>query len=129
MVAFDATYKKNKCNCQFIVFSGVNHHNKTIIFASDVVSNEVEGICVWLLEQFLGAMKDKKSIYIITDDDTTMRNTIKRVFPNSYHRLCVWHCYEMQCRTLVIHISYRVSENACLVILRSRNLKNFGKRW
>jgi len=91
VVAFDATYKKNKCNCQFIVFSGVNHHNKTIIFASDVVSNEVEGICVWLLEQFLGAMKDKKSIYIITDDDTTMRNTIKRVFPNSYHRLCVWH--------------------------------------
>jgi len=31
VLAFDATYKKNKYSCcPFVVFSGVNHHNQTV---------------------------------------------------------------------------------------------------
>jgi len=91
VLAFDATYKKHKYKCPFVVFSGVNHHNQTIIFATAIVSNEVEGTYVWLLEQFLAAMKGKAPISVITDGDLAMRNAIKRVFPKSYHRLCAWH--------------------------------------
>jgi hypothetical protein len=53
VLAFDATYQKNKYSCPFVVFYGVNHHNQTNIFATVVVSNEVEGTYVWLLEQLL----------------------------------------------------------------------------
>jgi hypothetical protein len=89
VVAFDATYKKNKYKCPFVVFSGVNnHHNQTIILATAIVSNEVKGTYVWLLEQLKAAMKGKTPISVITDGDVAMRNAIKRVFPNSYHRLC-----------------------------------------
>lgn len=91
VVAFDATYKKHKYKCPFVVFSGVNHHNQTIIFATAVVSNEVEGTYVWLLEQFLAAMKGKHPTSVITDGDMAMRNAIRKVFPNNYHRLCAWH--------------------------------------
>ncbi|XP_045807515.1 protein FAR1-RELATED SEQUENCE 5-like [Trifolium pratense] len=91
VLAFDATYNKNKYRCSFVVFSGVNHHNQTIIFATAVVSNEVEGTYVWLLEQFLLAMKGKAPVSVITDGDVAMRNAIRRVCPNSYHRLCAWH--------------------------------------
>ncbi|XP_058777601.1 protein FAR1-RELATED SEQUENCE 5-like [Vicia villosa] len=91
VLAFDATYKKNKYRCPFVVFSGVNHHNQTIIFATAIVSNEVEGTYVWLLEQFLVAMKGKTPLSVITDGDVAMRNAIRKVFPNSYHRLCAWH--------------------------------------
>ena len=73
------------------MFSSVNHHNQTIIFATTIVSNEVEGTYVWLLEQFLAAMKGKAPISVITDGDLAMTNAIKRVFPKSYHRLCAWH--------------------------------------
>lgn len=50
VLAFDATYRKNKYMCPFVVFSGVNNHNQTIVFASALVANETEDTYVWLLE-------------------------------------------------------------------------------
>jgi hypothetical protein len=38
VLAFDATYWKNKYNCLFVVFSGVNQHNQTIVFATGLVT-------------------------------------------------------------------------------------------
>ncbi|GAU49160.1 hypothetical protein TSUD_407070 [Trifolium subterraneum] len=40
VLAFDATYRKNKYNFPFVVFSGVNHHNQTIVFATGLVTRE-----------------------------------------------------------------------------------------
>ncbi|XP_045789627.1 protein FAR1-RELATED SEQUENCE 5-like [Trifolium pratense] len=91
VVAFDATYRKNKYNCPFVVFSGVNHHNQTIVFATGIVTRETEETYVWLLEQFLTAMNGKHPLSVITDGDLAMRNAIRRVFPTSHHRLCAWH--------------------------------------
>ena len=50
VLAFDATYKKNKYLCPLVVFSGVNHHNQTVVFAAALVSDEKEETYVWLLE-------------------------------------------------------------------------------
>jgi hypothetical protein len=88
VLAFDATYQKNKYNCPFVVFSGVNHHNQTIVFATAIVTRETEETYVWLLEQLLTAMKGKHPLSVITDGDTAMKNAIKRTFPNAHHRLC-----------------------------------------
>ena len=59
VLAFDATYKKNKYLCPFVVFSSVNHHNQTIVFGAAIVTDETKETYVWLLEQFLEAMKGK----------------------------------------------------------------------
>ncbi|KAG4983034.1 hypothetical protein JHK87_027783 [Glycine soja] len=91
VLAFDATYKKNKYLCPFVVFSGVNHHNQTIVFAAAIVTDEMEETYVWLLEQLLVAMKGKAPCSIITDGDLAMRNAITRVMPGVSHRLCAWH--------------------------------------
>ncbi|GAU43339.1 hypothetical protein TSUD_282940 [Trifolium subterraneum] len=64
VLAFDATYRKNKYNCPFVVFSGVNHHNQTIVFATGLVTRETEETYVWLLEQFVCAMKGKTPISV-----------------------------------------------------------------
>lgn len=88
VIAFDATYKKNKYMCPVVVFSGVNHHNQSIVFASAIVGNETEETYVWLLKEFLVAMGGKCPASVITDGDLAMRNAIKAVFPNAYHRLC-----------------------------------------
>ncbi|XP_057426478.1 protein FAR1-RELATED SEQUENCE 5-like [Lotus japonicus] len=91
VLAFDATYGKNKYLLPIVVFSGVNNHNRTTIFAIAVVTNETEETYVWLLEQFLAAMNGKQPVAVITDGHPSMRNAIRKVFPNAYHRLCAWH--------------------------------------
>ncbi|KAJ1390846.1 Zinc finger, PMZ-type [Sesbania bispinosa] len=91
VLAFDATYRKNKYRYPVVIFSGVNHHNHTTIFACGIVSNETEETYVWLLEQFNAVMKGKSPVSVITDGDLAMRNAIKRVYPNAHHRLCAWH--------------------------------------
>jgi len=80
VLAFDATYRKNKYNCLFIVFSCVNHHNQTIVFATGIVSQENEETYVWLLEQFLSEMKGKPPLSVITDGDLAVKIFIKKVF-------------------------------------------------
>jgi hypothetical protein len=42
VLAFDATYRKIKYMCPFVLFSGVNHHNQPIDFATALVSKENE---------------------------------------------------------------------------------------
>lgn len=42
VLAFDATYKKNKYLCLVVVFSGINNHNEMIVFACALVTNEME---------------------------------------------------------------------------------------
>jgi hypothetical protein len=65
VLAFDTTYRKNKYNCPFVVFSGINHHNQTIVFATGIVTRETEETYVWLLEQLLIAMKGKHPLSVI----------------------------------------------------------------
>jgi hypothetical protein len=97
VLAFDATYKRNKYMCPLVVFSGVNHHNQSIVFCSAIVSDETEETYVWLLEQVLAAMGGKSPTSVITDGDLAMRNAIRRVFPECHHRLCAWHLIRNAC--------------------------------
>lgn len=91
VVAFDATYKRNKYLCPLVVFSGVNHHNHSIVFCAGIVCDETEHTYVWLLEQLLEAMGGKSPTSVITDGDLAMRKAIGKVFPKCHHRLCAWH--------------------------------------
>ncbi|RVW66260.1 Protein FAR1-related sequence 5 [Vitis vinifera] len=54
-------------------------------------TNESVSTYTWVLETFLDAMNNKKPISVITDGDKTMCKAIKRIFSDSYHRLCAWH--------------------------------------
>ncbi|KAL4328873.1 hypothetical protein AHAS_Ahas13G0243600 [Arachis hypogaea] len=40
VLAFDATYKKNRYRLPVVIFSGINHHNQTVVFGAAIVSNE-----------------------------------------------------------------------------------------
>nr|XP_025607775.1 protein FAR1-RELATED SEQUENCE 5-like [Arachis hypogaea] len=91
VLAFDATYKKNKYLCPVVVFSSVNHHNQTVVFESALVIDESKEVYVWLLQQLLAAMKGKAPVFVITDSAPSMRFAIETVFPNAHHRLCAWH--------------------------------------
>ncbi|RYQ89876.1 hypothetical protein Ahy_B09g096285 isoform A [Arachis hypogaea] len=91
VVAFDATYKKNVYLSPLVVFSGVNHHNQTVVFAAAIVADEKEETYVWLLQQLQTSMKGKAPVSIITDGDMQMKSAIEQVFLEAHHRLCAWH--------------------------------------
>ncbi|KAF1869086.1 hypothetical protein Lal_00048366 [Lupinus albus] len=88
VLAFDATYGRNKYKFPVVIFSGVNHHKQTTVFAAGIVANETEETYVWLLGNFLEAMNGKHPKCVITDGDLSMKNAIKRIFPATHHRLC-----------------------------------------
>ncbi|KAL4365203.1 hypothetical protein AHAS_Ahas07G0082600 [Arachis hypogaea] len=67
VLAFDATYKRNKYMCPLVVFSGVNHHNQTIIFATALICEEEKDTYRWLLQQLKVAMNGKALVSVITD--------------------------------------------------------------
>lgn len=91
VLAFHVMYKKNKYLYPLVIFYGVNNHNQTIMFVAALVTNEIEETCIWSLEQFHYAMKGKVLCSTITNGDVAMKNAIRRVFFNSFYRLCVQH--------------------------------------
>ncbi|XP_016207194.1 protein FAR1-RELATED SEQUENCE 5-like [Arachis ipaensis] len=91
VLAFDATYGRNKYNLPVVVFSGVNHHNQTCVFGIAMVSCESQESYIWVLRQFLECMQGKAPQSVITDGDPAMRIAIQSVFPDAHHRLCAWH--------------------------------------
>ncbi|KAL4328563.1 protein FAR1-RELATED SEQUENCE 5-like [Arachis ipaensis] len=87
VLAFDATYGRNKYNLPVVVFSGVNHHNQTCVFGTAMVSCESQESYIWVLRQFLECMQGKAPQSVITDGDPAMRIAIQSVFPDAHHRL------------------------------------------
>ncbi|XP_059645355.1 protein FAR1-RELATED SEQUENCE 5-like [Cornus florida] len=91
VVIFDTTYRTNKYNMICAPFVGVNHHWKNVLFDCAFLLNETTASFVWLFEAFLEAMGNKAPSTIFTDQDSAMANAIRKVLPNTRHRLCTWH--------------------------------------
>ncbi|RYQ92687.1 protein FAR1-RELATED SEQUENCE 5-like [Arachis ipaensis] len=90
VIAFDATYKMNKYSCPLVIFSGVNHHNQTIVFATALIVDKTTDTYIWLLRQLMFAMKCKTPTSIINDGAMAIRNAVRDVFSEVIHRLCAW---------------------------------------
>ncbi|XP_016206315.1 protein FAR1-RELATED SEQUENCE 5-like [Arachis ipaensis] len=101
VLAFDATYGRNKYNLPVIVLSRVNHHNQTCVFAAALVSYESQDSYKWVLQRFLECMWGKAPKAVITDGDPSMRLAIMYVFSDAHHRLCTWHLL----RNATAHVS------------------------
>ncbi|KAJ1430865.1 MULE transposase domain [Sesbania bispinosa] len=59
VLAFDATYQKNKYHYLLVIFSSVNHDNQSTMFACGLISDETEETYVWLLQQLLGVVLEE----------------------------------------------------------------------
>ena len=75
----------------FALFVGVNHHYRSILFGCALLHDEREESFKWLFSTWLDAMHGKTPISILTDQDAAIGNAIKKVFPLTTHRLCLWH--------------------------------------
>ncbi|XP_057456813.1 protein FAR1-RELATED SEQUENCE 5-like [Lotus japonicus] len=126
VLAFDATYRKNWYGCPIVVLVGVNHHCQTIVFGTAVLTNEKEESYVWVLEQFLAAMKGKQPAVVITDGAPAMRNAITRLLPKAHHRLCAWHLLQNAQRN-VGDSNFVKGFKSCM--LGNYTVAHFKKKW
>ena len=61
------------------------------MFGCAFLSDETTTSFEWLFKTFLESMGGKQPKTIITNQDQAIGNAIKNVFPNTRHRLCLWH--------------------------------------
>ena len=126
ILAFDATYGRNKYKLPLIIFLGVNHHNQTCVFGSAMVSDKSQETYVWVLQQFLECMDGKAPKSVITDGDQAMKFAIKTIFPTTHHRLCAWHLL----RNATTHVSNpRFTQLFKICMLADIEIDEFEAKW
>ncbi|XP_058071015.1 protein FAR1-RELATED SEQUENCE 5-like [Magnolia sinica] len=91
VIVFDTTYNTNHYELIFAPFTGVNHHGQSIILGCGFIHNETTESFIWLFEKWCEAMLGDPPKAIITDQDPAMTKAIAIVFPNAFHRYCIWH--------------------------------------
>lgn len=77
----------------FIPFTGVDNHKRCVTFGAGMLSKENVHSYEWLLNAFKKAFPRVPQV-ILTDQDPAMKIAIDRAFPQSRHRLCMWHIME-----------------------------------
>ncbi|GJW71120.1 FAR1-related sequence 5-like protein [Tanacetum coccineum] len=87
---YDTDIEYQRYKMVFVPFTGINHHNHCITFAAGLLSDEIVGAYKWLLEEFKNSFGKDPNV-VITDQDPSMKIAIPECFPNSRHRLCMWH--------------------------------------
>uniref|UniRef100_A0A453SZJ1 Uncharacterized protein n=2 Tax=Aegilops tauschii subsp. strangulata TaxID=200361 RepID=A0A453SZJ1_AEGTS len=91
VVSFDSTYRFNRYNLVFAPFTGVNNHRSCVTLGAAFLWNVKKESYIWLFKTFLKAMSGVAPKIIMNDEDQSMRIGIEQVFPNTKHRLCMWH--------------------------------------
>jgi hypothetical protein len=92
VVLLDSTFKSNIYNFPLVVFSGISHEGRNIIFAIAFINNEQATTYRWVLEKFIKLHDDKRPKAIITDQDGALIKSIDAIFGSSVnHLLCRWH--------------------------------------
>ncbi|KAI3889532.1 hypothetical protein MKW92_021373, partial [Papaver armeniacum] len=99
-LVFDTTFGTNDYDKPFAPFIGVNNHGQTTLFGCALLLDESTDSFVWLFKIFLNAMNGKHPQTIFTDQAAPIMNEIKQVFPDTHHRLCLWHIFQLAAKHL-----------------------------
>ncbi|KAL4644901.1 hypothetical protein ACB092_02G197600 [Castanea dentata] len=103
VICFDTTYRTNKYNMICAPFVGVNHNWKNVLFGCAFLLDETTFSFTWLFETFLESMGNQKPKTIFTNQCQAMKNAIRVVFPDTCHRLCLWHISKNAAENLPRH--------------------------
>ncbi|WOG92501.1 hypothetical protein DCAR_0311770 [Daucus carota subsp. sativus] len=94
VVCFETTYRKNKEGRPLALFVGVNNHKQTIIIGGALLYDETIETFERLFDTFSRTMFGRKPNNTLTDQDAAMDKALSTQWPETKHRLCVWHMYQ-----------------------------------
>ncbi|XP_076959246.1 protein FAR1-RELATED SEQUENCE 5-like [Bidens hawaiensis] len=90
IISFDATFKTNKYKMIFVPFTAIDNHCHSVTVGAGLLASETIKSYTWLLQMLLKSFGSASKV-VVTDQDLAMKQAIASVFPNSRHRLCMWH--------------------------------------
>ncbi|XP_021829722.1 protein FAR-RED IMPAIRED RESPONSE 1-like [Prunus avium] len=130
VVTFDTTYLTNKYDMPFAPFVGVNHHGQLILLGCGLISSEDANTFIWLFKSWLACIYGCAPKGIITDQDKAMKKAIAIVFPNTRHRLCLWHIMNKIPQKLSGYKEYQsISFTLNNIVYDSLNQDEFEEGW
>uniref|UniRef100_A0A251VE20 Putative MULE transposase domain, FHY3/FAR1 family n=1 Tax=Helianthus annuus TaxID=4232 RepID=A0A251VE20_HELAN len=74
----------------FVPFTGIDNHNRNVTLGAAILGSETAETYSWLLRAIKNAYGYAPPV-IVTDQDPAMKRAIADVWPESRHRLCMWH--------------------------------------
>ncbi|GJV36657.1 FAR1-related sequence 5-like protein [Tanacetum coccineum] len=74
----------------FVPFTAIDNHRRSVTVGSGLLKKETAEAYGWLLRAFKKAFVRPPNI-VVTDQDGAMRLAVAAEFPESKHRLCMWH--------------------------------------
>jgi hypothetical protein len=109
VIVFDNTYKTNRFQMPFGIFTGVNNYGHSICFAGALMIDETEDNFVWIFTKFLEMVNHHAPLVFLTDDDRAISNAYTRVLQplGTKHRLCQWHLM----KNIVKNLSAKLGNN------------------
>ncbi|EEC72703.1 hypothetical protein OsI_06289 [Oryza sativa Indica Group] len=131
VVSFDTTFETNKFEMPFAPFVGTNHHKQPILFGASLIYDESSESFNWLFQTFLMAMSGKQPATIFTDPSAEIIKSVRLVFPNSSHRLCLRHI----CHNAVKHLNHVICNHPEFLsdfkrrIYEERSVTFFDLKW
>ncbi|KAI3802496.1 hypothetical protein L1987_30629 [Smallanthus sonchifolius] len=90
VMSFDATFRTDRYDLVFVPFTGIDNHHHNVTFGAALLALETAKSYKWLLETFLTSHGIAPKV-VVTDQDPAMKISIREVFPDTRHRLCMWH--------------------------------------
>ncbi|XP_035834266.1 protein FAR1-RELATED SEQUENCE 5-like [Helianthus annuus] len=79
-----------KYNMMFVPFTGIDNHNRNVTLGAAILGSETAERYSWLLKAIKNAYGYAPPV-IVTNQDPAMKRAIADVWPESRHRLCMWH--------------------------------------
>ena len=106
VVVFDNTYKTNRFQMPFGIFTGVNNYGHSICFAGTLMIDETEDSFLWVFTKFLEMVNQHAPLVILTDDDRAMANAYTKILQplGTKHRLCQWHLMKNVMKNLAVKL-------------------------
>ncbi|XP_042410344.1 protein FAR1-RELATED SEQUENCE 6-like [Zingiber officinale] len=130
VVTFDTTYLTNSYDMPFAPFDGVNHHGQSILLGCGLLSSEDSETFIWLFKSWLTCMLGRAPKAIITDQCRAMAIAIEEIFPNSHHRLCLWHIMKKLPAKLGGHAQYKmIKKQLKNIVYNSLTVDECDERW
>ncbi|XP_026442601.1 protein FAR1-RELATED SEQUENCE 5-like [Papaver somniferum] len=87
-VCFGTTFRTNSYNMLCAPIVGINNHGQTTIFGcAPILDGALQMLWCGCLIFFLEAMEENRP----TDQALGILKVVQQAFPDSHHRLCLWH--------------------------------------
>ena len=90
IIIVDTTYNTNQFQMILCIIVVVNNNYKTRIMTCAIIEDETLDTYRWIFDTILIKI-DVFSEIIFIDSDSFMIRSIKKIYPNTQHLLCIFH--------------------------------------